>query len=98
MESGTEQVVAGTKLVDESRRSLNDITAASHQIDQLISAIAQATVMQAQVSETVTQTMQEVSAIANKTSLETSQVSSSFEQLRQIAQKLQTSIGQFKMS
>ncbi len=98
MESGTEQVVAGTKLVDESRQSLNEITAASHQINQLISAIAQATVLQSQVSETVTQAMKEVSAIADKTSTETHQVSSSFGQLRQIAQKLQESVGRFKMS
>ena len=32
MEAGTEQVVTGTKLVDETRKSLNQITVASIQI------------------------------------------------------------------
>lgn len=97
METGTEQVVAGTKLVDESRRSLNEVTTANDQINQLISAISQATVVQSQVSTTVTQTMREVSAIANQTSTETNQIATSFEQLHQIAQKLQESTNQFKL-
>jgi methyl-accepting chemotaxis protein len=97
MESGIEQVVTGTKLVDETRQSLNKITTVSAQISGLVEAIAQSATAQAQTSETVTQTMQDVAAIANKTSTEANQVSSSFEQLRQVAQTLQTGVGQFKV-
>jgi methyl-accepting chemotaxis protein len=97
MEAGTEQVVMGTKLVDETRQSLNRITATSSQIGQLVEAIAQATITQSQTSETVTRTMQNVAAIANKTSTEAQQVSSSFGQLREVAETLQAEISQFKV-
>ena len=98
MEAGTEQVVTGTKLVDETRQSLNKITAASTQINTLVEAIAQATVMQSQAAEVATKTMTDVAAIANRTSTEASSVSSSFKQLRSVAQTLQEDVGQFKVS
>ncbi|MBD3886038.1 HAMP domain-containing protein [Phormidium tenue FACHB-886] len=97
MEAGIEQVVMGTKLVDETRQSLNKITAVSTQISELVEAIAQSTVEQSQASETVTHTMKGVAEIANKTSAEVSQVSSSFEQLRKVAQSLQKNIESFKV-
>ncbi|NER21464.1 MAG: HAMP domain-containing protein [Symploca sp. SIO1B1] len=98
METGTDEVVTGTKLVDETRQSLNKITAASVQINQLVEAIAQSTVLQSKVSEIVTQTMIDVAAIASQNSTEASAVSSSFEELRQVAQVLQEEVGQFKVS
>ncbi len=97
MEAGTEQVVTGTKLVDETRRSLNKIGAASNQINQLVEAIAQTATEQSQASEVVTQTMAEVAAISDKTSAEATQVSDSFKQLLTVAQALQESVGQFKV-
>jgi methyl-accepting chemotaxis protein len=98
MEAGTEQVVVGTQLVDETRQSLNKITATSAQINSLVEAIAQATIVQSQASESVTQTMTTVAAIADKTSTEATNVSSSFEELRMLAQALQQDVGQFKVS
>jgi methyl-accepting chemotaxis protein len=97
MESGTEQVVMGTKLIDDTRQSLNKITAVSSEISQRVTTISQATISQSQTSEVVTQTMQDVALIANQTSIQANQVLSSFEQLRQVAQLLQESIGQFKV-
>ena len=97
MESGTEQVVMGTKLVDETRNSLNKITAASAKISELVESITEATLMQAQASEAVTQTMTDVAEIAARTSKEASHVSYSFEELRQVAQSLQQEVGQFKV-
>lgn len=98
MEAGTEQVVSGTRLVDETRQSLNKITAASRQISQLVESIAQATVVQSQASETVTETITTVATIANDNSVAASQVSESFEQLRSVAQALQEEVGRFKVS
>jgi methyl-accepting chemotaxis protein len=97
MESGTEQVVSGTRLVDETRQSLNKITTATAQISRQVKAIAQAATMQTEASKTVTQTMQGVVLIANRTSEEANQVSASFEQLRQVAQSLQLEVSQFKV-
>jgi len=81
MEAGTEQVVIGTKLVDDTRNSLNKITAASSQISDLVEAIASATVTQSQASSAVTQTITDVAAIANKNSTEAIVVSASFKEL-----------------
>jgi methyl-accepting chemotaxis protein PixJ len=98
MEAGTEQVVTGTRLVDETRYSLNQITAVSTQIGELVAAIASAAVAQSQASEAVTITMSDVAAIASKTSNEASVVSVSFKELLALAQELQASADQFKVS
>ncbi|MEO0355904.1 MAG: methyl-accepting chemotaxis protein, partial [Cyanobacteria bacterium P01_A01_bin.3] len=97
METGTEQVVAGTKLVDRTRQSLTDISQASTEIDQLIEAIAQATTLQSRDSEVVSQSMTTVAEIAEKASASTSDVSESFRRLLQVADELQTNVGQFKL-
>jgi methyl-accepting chemotaxis protein len=98
MEAGTEQVVTGTRLVDETRQSLNKITAASSKINLLVEAITQATVVQSEASESVTQSMTNVAQIANKTSKEAGIVSSSFEELLTVAQTLQEDVRRFKVS
>ncbi|MGB3495544.1 MAG: methyl-accepting chemotaxis protein [Elainellaceae cyanobacterium] len=97
MESGTEQVVIGTQLVDETRQSLNKIASASEQINSLVEAIAQATVLQSQVSEEVAKTMEGVSSIADKTSADATSVSTSFRALAEVASQLQDNVGQFKV-
>ncbi len=97
MESGTEQVVVGTQLVEETRQQLSQINAVSAEISKLVREIAQASVTQTQASSAVTQTMQEVAAIANGTSEQSEAVSDSFTQLIQVAQDLQVSVAQFKL-
>ncbi|HEY9877184.1 MAG TPA: methyl-accepting chemotaxis protein [Leptolyngbyaceae cyanobacterium] len=98
MEAGTEQVVAGTQLVDETRQNLNKITDVSRQISELVESIAQATVVQSQASETVSETMNTVAAIATQNSSAANEVSESFEQLRTVAQALQNEVARFKVS
>ena len=98
MEAGTEQVVMGTKLVDETRESLNKITVASAEVSELVEAIAQAAIQQSSVSETVTQTITHVAQISDKTSKEATLVSSSFEELQRVAKALQEDVAQFKVS
>ena len=98
MESGTEQVVAGTKLVDETRSSLTQIADVSSQIDDLVRAIAMATVEQSQDSAVVTKTMTQVADISQKTATEAEEVSDSFKELLTVAHKLQESVAKFKVS
>ncbi len=98
MEAGTEQVVTGTKLVEETRASLNQITAASAQINQLVTAIAAAATEQSLTSEEVTETMTDVASISNNTSMAASDVTDSFKELLKVAQKLQDSVGKFKVN
>jgi len=85
------------ELVEEARFNLIQISAASLRISTLVKAIAQATVEQSKSSEIVTDTITDVAAIAVKTSTDTNQVSNAFKDLLEVAQKLQKSVGQFKV-
>jgi methyl-accepting chemotaxis protein PixJ len=87
----------GTQLVDETRQNLTQIAAVSTQINDLVRSIAQAAQMQSKASESVTQTMTGVATIADQNSAEAMQVSDSFKQLLDVAQALQTEVGQFKV-
>ncbi len=97
MEAGTEQVIIGTKLVDDTRASLDQITAIGAKIGQLVEAIAQAALVQSENSVQVTQSIDRVSTIATKTSSRADNVQASFQDLLKLAQELQTNIGQFKI-
>ncbi|HEY9663826.1 MAG TPA: methyl-accepting chemotaxis protein, partial [Allocoleopsis sp.] len=98
METGTEQVVIGTQLVEETRQSLNKITAASAEISELFSAISQATIEQSNTSDSVTQTMMEVAEISGRTSREADRVVSAFKELRVVAEELKQDADRFKVS
>ncbi|HEY9873684.1 MAG TPA: hypothetical protein V6D12_09610, partial [Candidatus Obscuribacterales bacterium] len=98
METGIQQVVEGTNLVNETRQSLNAIVAATAQISQLVEGITQATQVQMQQSASVTEAMTGVAEISNQTSVESSQMSASFKDLLGMAQELLTSSGKFKVN
>jgi methyl-accepting chemotaxis protein PixJ len=97
MEVGTEQVVSGTKLVDETLSGLNQIVIANTLINQVVEAIVQATVEQTQNSDLVTQTITEVAEIAENTATSATNVTASFEELLAVAKVLQGSVSQFKV-
>ncbi len=97
MDEGTEQVIAGTEVLDETRLSLSEIKYTSARINALVVEIAKATAIQSHDSQAVAQTMIEVAAIAKKTSQETSSVSASFKDLLEVAQELQKDVNQFKV-
>lgn len=98
MESGTEQVVTGTKLVEETRQKLSQITDVSQQITGLVREISVAAMNQTATSATVSQTMQQVAEIASDTSKQSETVASSFAELLKVAQELQVSVAQFKVA
>ncbi len=98
MAAGTEQVATGTKLVEETRQSLNQIAQASDQIAALVKAIALAAVAQSQASTEVSATITDVAAITDTTSDRANQVLISFQDLLKVAQELQTTVSQFKLS
>jgi methyl-accepting chemotaxis protein PixJ len=98
METGTEQAIAGSELVDETRTSLDQIKAASDRLDALIAAIAKVTVTQSEDSKIVSQTMTKVAQMSQTTSSEMNQVSISFKDLLSLAQGLQEQVSQFKVS
>jgi methyl-accepting chemotaxis protein PixJ len=98
MESGTEQVVEGTQLVEETRTKLNEITSVSATIRRLIGEISEATAVQTQAYETVSQTMEQAATIADDSSKQSDHVAKSFSRLLDVADALQVSVSQFKVS
>ncbi|NET02795.1 MAG: GAF domain-containing protein [Sphaerospermopsis sp. SIO1G1] len=98
METGIQQVVEGTNLVSETRQNLNAIVAATEEISQLIEGITAATQTQMDQSVTVTSSMNDVAAIANKTFGESQEIAKAFQTLSVMAQDLLTSAGKFKVN
>ena len=98
MDVGIQQVVGGTNLVNDTRQQLNEIVSATAKISQLVQGITQATLAQTEQSHLVTQAMTDVATLATKNSAQSSQISTSFQDLMVTAQQLQTSVGQFKVN
>jgi methyl-accepting chemotaxis protein PixJ len=97
METAVGQVITGTNLVEETRTSLKAIAAATGQISELVQGITQATLAQLQQSQSVTQTMKDVAAIATHTTEDSLELSASFQQSLETAQQLQAAVDQFKV-
>ncbi|NEP11480.1 MAG: GAF domain-containing protein [Symploca sp. SIO2C1] len=95
METGIQQVAQGTNLVNDTRQTLNAIVEATAKISQLVEGITQATQVQTQEFQSVTETMTEVAGIANQTSAEATEISSSFKELLAMSQELQVSADRF---
>lgn len=97
MEAGTDQVVIGTQLVEESKQKLSQIAVASAQVSRLVQEIAQSATAQTTTSEMVSKTMQSVAKTVQDTSVESGEVAESFKELLLVAQQLQVSVAQFKL-
>ncbi|MEI6441576.1 MAG: GAF domain-containing protein [Nostocales cyanobacterium ELA583] len=97
METGIQQVVEGTNLVNETRQNLNDIVSATAEISQLIERITEATQIQMQQSGTVTKSMNDVAEIANKTFGESQEIAHVFQSLTGMAQDLLATASKFKV-
>lgn len=96
MAEGTKQVSSGTKLVQQTRQSLDQVTQASQEISLLIEAIASSAQGQSDISDQVSQNMTQVAAKAKVNSESATQISSRIENLLAVANKLQNNVDQFK--
>mgnify|MGYP005837572357 CR=1 FL=1 len=97
MEEGRTCVIDSTQTILGAKQNLERIFEVSHQIDELVQAISSATVSQAQTSQLVTELMQEIAKTSQHTSDSSHQVSNSLRQTVEVAEKLQQSVGQFKI-
>ena len=97
MDTGINQVVEGTNLVNAARQQLNAIAEATAEISQLVEGITQATQVQTLQSQSVTQTMTAVATIASQTSADSTDLSAACNELLLMAQHLQASANQFKV-
>ena len=98
MELGTSQVVEGTQVVEEAKQNLGQIVTVSQEINALVKSISDTTVVQADTSQSITDLMQKLSAIAQRTSASSTQVSDSLQATVKVAQDLQESVGTFKVA
>lgn len=98
MEVGTTQVVEGTRIVEDAKRSLNQILDVSRQIDELVQSISLATASQVETSQTVSNLMKAIVAVSQRTSDSSRLVSESLQQTVEISQELQETVGTFKVS
>ena len=97
MEEGTQQVIEGTRLAEQAKRSLEDIIQVSNRIDVLVRSITADTVEQTETSRSVAQVMQSVELTAQETSQEAQRVSASLQNLVGVARDLLTSVDRFKV-
>nr|MDJ0732628.1 methyl-accepting chemotaxis protein [Nostocaceae cyanobacterium] len=97
METGIEQVVEGTNLVNETRQNLNAIVAATGKISEFLLRITDATQTQIQRSTSVTTSMKDVAEISHNTVVESQQIAAVFQQLSATAQELLITVSKFKV-
>ena len=97
MEEGTQQVIEGTRLAEQAKRSLDDIIQVSNRINTLVQSITSDTVEQTETSRAVAQVMQSVELTAQETSQEAQRVSASLQNLVGVARDLLTSVERFRV-
>lgn len=98
MESGTSQVVETTRLVESTKQSLSLVLEKSQEVNQLMGSISQSTVSQASTSQTITNLMQKIAELSANTSESSSKVAQSIVETAEVAQRLETTVGQFKVA
>jgi twitching motility protein PilJ len=97
MEEGTQQVIEGTRLAEQAKRSLEDIIQVSNRIDVLVRSITADTVEQTETSRNVAQVMQSVELTAQETSQEAQRVSGSLQNQVGVARDLLASVERFRI-
>ncbi len=97
MEEGNQLVVSGSSLVEETRKTLNQITSITLQVNELVETIASAAFEQSENSEQVRSQITEVAQVAEKTNVSVNQLSDSFKQLKGLADQLESNVSQFKV-
>ncbi|MGI8502439.1 MAG: methyl-accepting chemotaxis protein [Hassallia sp.] len=97
MELETSELVKGTHLVEDVKKSLNQILNVSQQLDKLVESIYQATGSQVETSQAVTKLLEEISQVSEITS-SSQKISQSLEKTVDITQELQTTVSKFKIS
>jgi twitching motility protein PilJ len=97
MEEGTQQVIKGTKLAEQAKRSLEDIIQVTNRIDVLVRSITTDTIEQNEVARTVAEVMRGVEKTAQETSHESQRVYVSLNNLVGVARDLLASAERFRV-
>lgn len=97
MSEGTEQVIKGTELAQEAKRSLENIIQVANRIDTLVRSITSDTAEQTETSRAVAHVMQSVELTAQETSQEAQRVSGSLQILVGVSGDLIASVERFRV-
>ncbi|MGH1394477.1 MAG: methyl-accepting chemotaxis protein [Trichormus sp.] len=97
MEVGTQQVITGTQLAEEAKRSLENIIQVANRIDSLVRSITSDTVEQTETSRAVAHVMQSVELTAQETSQEAQRVSGALQNLVGVSRDLIASVERFRV-
>ena len=97
MEEGTQQVIKGTKLAEEAKRSLENIIQVANRIDILVRSITSDTVEQTETSRAVAHVMQSVELTAQENSQEAQRVSGALQNLVGVSRDLIASVERFRV-
>ncbi|WP_339381617.1 methyl-accepting chemotaxis protein [Brasilonema bromeliae] len=97
MEEGIQQVINGTKLAEEAKRSLENIIQVAKRIDILVRGITSDTVEQTKTFRGVAEVMQSVELTAQDTSREAQRVSGALHSLVSVSGELIASVERFQV-
>ena len=97
MEIGLNQAEEGTRLVEKTKSSLQQIMQVSYQIDRLVQSISTTTISQVENSQDVARLMEQIALVSEQTSQVSQNASDSLEFTVAIAKKLESSVGAFKI-
>ncbi|HYW17980.1 MAG TPA: methyl-accepting chemotaxis protein [Nodularia sp. (in: cyanobacteria)] len=97
MEHNIQQVIKGTELAEEAKRSLENIIQVANRIDTLVRSITSDTVEQTETSRAVAHVMQSVELTAQETSQEAQRVSGALQLLVGVSGDLISSVERFRV-
>lgn len=98
MEESTTQVVTGTKLVQNTKETLQKLSGISNEIDTLLQSISESTINQKLISQKVNKKMEEVAIVTKEIAEESNTVSQSLQELVTVAMEMQKSASRFQVS
>jgi len=97
MEESTKEVVAGSELAKEAGKALNQIERVSNRLAELIQSISSSSKKQAAGSETVANSMIDISKKTQETSIGTKKAADSINKLAEMSNELRDSVSTFKL-
>ena len=96
MEQSTAEVAIGAQFAEDAKYNLERILGVSQQIDQMVQSVFEATASQVGVSENLTQLMQDVAQISERTAESAYRIADAQQQAVDVTQALEVSVGRFK--
>ena len=97
MERSTQEVVAGAQTTSNAGEALNRIEEVSSELNNLISAITEATQQQTEEAKNITDRMSEILQISTNTARGVEQTTSGMKTISMLAEQLDDAMGQFKL-